>query len=117
MEAVTEALTQGGFSLELNDDQRDVREWVHGLLFGEWITRDDRNADDLTSAFVERVCLEVDPGLNSDWEIEINGLAAVVFEAAEEQARLAEGCLAALPGSIYRDALLQLSADSVHRSS
>ncbi|MDA0169024.1 acyl-CoA dehydrogenase family protein [Solirubrobacter taibaiensis] len=31
MEAVTEKLGQGAFSLELNDDQRDVREWVHGF--------------------------------------------------------------------------------------
>ena len=31
MEAVTEQLGQGAFSLELNDDQRDVREWVHGF--------------------------------------------------------------------------------------
>ena len=28
MEAVTEPLTQGGFSLELSQDQRDVRDWV-----------------------------------------------------------------------------------------
>jgi acyl-CoA dehydrogenase len=31
MEAVTEPLTQGGFSLELSQDQLDVREWVHGF--------------------------------------------------------------------------------------
>ncbi len=31
MEAVTEPLTQGGFSMELSQDQRDVREWVHGF--------------------------------------------------------------------------------------
>ncbi len=31
MEAVTEPMTQGGFSMELSQDQRDVREWVHGF--------------------------------------------------------------------------------------
>jgi acyl-CoA dehydrogenase len=31
MEAVTESLTQGGFSMELSQDQRDVRDWVHGF--------------------------------------------------------------------------------------
>ncbi len=31
MEAVTAPLAQSGFSMELNDDQRDVREWVHGF--------------------------------------------------------------------------------------
>jgi acyl-CoA dehydrogenase len=31
MEAVTEPLTQGGFSMELSQDQRDVRDWVHGF--------------------------------------------------------------------------------------
>src|SRR5690348_15040727 len=31
MEAVTEQLSQGAFSLELSDDQRDVRDWVHGF--------------------------------------------------------------------------------------
>ena len=31
MEAVTETLGQGAFSLELSEDQRDVREWVHGF--------------------------------------------------------------------------------------
>ena len=31
MEAVTEPLTQGGFSMELSQDQLDVREWVHGF--------------------------------------------------------------------------------------
>ena len=31
MEAVTETLGQGAFSMELSDDQRDVREWVHGF--------------------------------------------------------------------------------------
>src|ERR1044071_9590352 len=37
MEAVTEALSQGAFSMELSDDQRDVREWVHG--FAESVVR------------------------------------------------------------------------------
>jgi acyl-CoA dehydrogenase len=31
MEAVTEPVTQGGFSLELNQDQLDVRDWVRGF--------------------------------------------------------------------------------------
>jgi acyl-CoA dehydrogenase len=31
MEAVTEPLSQGSFSMELNQDQLDVREWVHGF--------------------------------------------------------------------------------------
>jgi len=31
MEAVTEPLAQGGFSMELGQDQRDVRDWVHGF--------------------------------------------------------------------------------------
>src|SRR4051812_5734279 len=31
MEAVNEPLAQGAFSMELNQDQRDVREWVHGF--------------------------------------------------------------------------------------
>lgn len=31
MEAVTEELTQGAFSMELSQDQRDVRDWVHGF--------------------------------------------------------------------------------------
>ena len=31
MEAVTEPMTQGGFSMELSQDQLDVREWVHGF--------------------------------------------------------------------------------------
>jgi acyl-CoA dehydrogenase len=31
MEAVTQPLTQGGFSMELSQDQLDVREWVHGF--------------------------------------------------------------------------------------
>ena len=31
MEAVTEPLTQGAFSMELSQDQLDVREWVHGF--------------------------------------------------------------------------------------
>ena len=31
MEAVTEPLGQGAFSMELSEDQRDVREWVHGF--------------------------------------------------------------------------------------
>ena len=31
MEAATEPLTQGGFSMELSQDQRDVRDWVHGF--------------------------------------------------------------------------------------
>ncbi len=31
MEAVTEPLTQGGFSLELSQDQQDVRDWVRGF--------------------------------------------------------------------------------------
>ena len=31
MEAVTEPLDQGAFSMELNEDQRDVRDWVHGF--------------------------------------------------------------------------------------
>ena len=49
--------------------------------------------------------------------VKATGALQATREAAEEQARLAEGCLAALPASTYRDALLQLSADSVHRSS
>ncbi|WP_230180730.1 octaprenyl diphosphate synthase [Aquabacterium sp. CECT 9606] len=49
--------------------------------------------------------------------VKTTGALQATREAAEEQARLAEGCLVALPGSVYRDALLQLSADSVHRSS
>ena len=31
MEAATQPLTQGGFSMELSQDQLDVREWVHGF--------------------------------------------------------------------------------------
>ena len=31
LEAVTEPLSQGSFSMELNQDQLDVREWVHGF--------------------------------------------------------------------------------------
>src|SRR4051794_34889348 len=31
MEAVTEPLIQGGFSMELSQDQRDVRDWVRGF--------------------------------------------------------------------------------------
>src|SRR4026207_1356946 len=31
MEAVTEPVTQGGFSLELNQDELDVRDWVRGV--------------------------------------------------------------------------------------
>src|SRR5215217_2182056 len=31
MEAVTDPVTQGGFSLELNQDQLDVRDWVRGF--------------------------------------------------------------------------------------
>ena len=31
MEAVTEPLDQGAFSMELSQDQLDVREWVHGF--------------------------------------------------------------------------------------
>jgi acyl-CoA dehydrogenase len=31
MEAATEPLTAAGFSLELNQDQRDVRDWIHGF--------------------------------------------------------------------------------------
>jgi acyl-CoA dehydrogenase len=31
MEAVTEPLTQGAFSMELSQDQRDVRDWAHGF--------------------------------------------------------------------------------------
>ena len=31
MEAVTEPVTQGGFSMELSQDQLDVRDWVHGF--------------------------------------------------------------------------------------
>src|SRR5262249_3967443 len=31
MEAVTEALSQGAFSMELSEDQRDVRDWVRGF--------------------------------------------------------------------------------------
>jgi octaprenyl-diphosphate synthase len=49
--------------------------------------------------------------------VKSTGALQATREAAEAQARLAEGCLAALPASIYKDALLQLSADSVHRSS
>jgi len=49
--------------------------------------------------------------------VKATGALQATREAAEEQARLAEACLAALPASTYRDALLQLSADSVHRSS
>ncbi|MDA0159467.1 acyl-CoA dehydrogenase family protein [Solirubrobacter ginsenosidimutans] len=37
MEAVTEPLSQGSFSMELNQDQLDVREWVHG--FAENVVR------------------------------------------------------------------------------
>jgi len=49
--------------------------------------------------------------------VRATGALQATREAAEAQARLAEGCLAALPASAFRDALLQLSADSVHRSS
>jgi acyl-CoA dehydrogenase len=31
IEPVTEPLAQGGFSMELSQDQKDVREWVHGF--------------------------------------------------------------------------------------
>src|SRR6476469_2104467 len=31
MEAVTQPLAASGFSMELNDDQRDFREWAHGF--------------------------------------------------------------------------------------
>ena len=31
MEAVTEPMAQGAFSMELSQDQLDVREWVHGF--------------------------------------------------------------------------------------
>src|SRR4051794_10552109 len=37
MEAVTSPLTQGAFTMELSQDQRDVREWVHG--FAEKVVR------------------------------------------------------------------------------
>nr|WP_270038186.1 acyl-CoA dehydrogenase family protein [Solirubrobacter ginsenosidimutans] len=37
LEAVTEPLSQGSFSMELNQDQLDVREWVHG--FAENVVR------------------------------------------------------------------------------
>src|SRR4051794_41878862 len=37
MEAVNEPLAQGAFSMELNQDQLDVREWVHG--FAENVVR------------------------------------------------------------------------------
>ena len=49
--------------------------------------------------------------------VKTTGALQATREAAEEQARLAEGFLAALPGSTYRDALGQLSAESVDRSS
>ena len=37
MEAVTQPLTAGAFSMELSSDQRDVRDWVHG--FAEKVIR------------------------------------------------------------------------------
>ena len=37
MEAVTTPLNQGAFSMELSEDQRDVRDWVHG--FAENVVR------------------------------------------------------------------------------
>src|SRR5919112_5848406 len=37
MEAVTQPMTQGGFSMELSQDQCDVRDWVHG--FAEKVVR------------------------------------------------------------------------------
>ncbi|RZI82660.1 MAG: octaprenyl diphosphate synthase [Rubrivivax sp.] len=49
--------------------------------------------------------------------VKATGALQATREAALAQARLAEGCLTALAPSVYRDALLQLSADSVHRSS
>jgi acyl-CoA dehydrogenase len=48
MEAVTEPLAASGFSMELNQDQRDVRDWVHGFAEGvvrpaaaEWDEREE----------------------------------------------------------------------------
>jgi octaprenyl-diphosphate synthase len=49
--------------------------------------------------------------------VRATGALEATREAAREQAELAKGCLAALPASEWREALLELSFDSIHRSS
>jgi octaprenyl-diphosphate synthase len=49
--------------------------------------------------------------------VKATGALEATREAAQAQAELAKACLDTLPMSEYRDALLQLSYDSIHRSS
>ncbi|MGQ0595920.1 octaprenyl diphosphate synthase [Aquabacterium sp.] len=49
--------------------------------------------------------------------VKATGALEATREAAQAQAELAKGCLDALPASEYREALLELSFDSIHRSS
>jgi octaprenyl-diphosphate synthase len=49
--------------------------------------------------------------------VKATGALEATREAAQAQAELAKACLDTLPVSEYRDALLQLSYDSIHRSS
>jgi octaprenyl-diphosphate synthase len=49
--------------------------------------------------------------------VKATGALEATREAAQAQADQAQACLDKLPDSTYRDALLQLSVDSIHRSS
>jgi len=49
--------------------------------------------------------------------VKATGALEATREAAQAQAELAKACLDVLPASDYREALLQLSLDSIHRSS
>ena len=49
--------------------------------------------------------------------VKATGALDVTREAAQAQAEVAKKCLEALPVSEWREALLQLSFDSIHRSS
>ena len=72
MEAVTEPLTQGGFSMELSQDQLDVREWVHGFAAER---RPPRRGG------VGRArgdALAADPGGGEDRPLQLRGAGAVL---------------------------------------
>jgi len=49
--------------------------------------------------------------------VRATGALDATREAAQAQVDVAQACLAALPASVYREALLELSFDSISRSS
>ena len=72
MEAVTEPLTQGAFSMELSQDQRDVREWVHGFA------AERRPPGGGRVGRARGDALAADPGGGEDRALQLRGARAVL---------------------------------------